>query len=96
MSFSLKTQNVIACLCGIPAAENIEEGLLSAQLEYLLLHFIGFCVEEAVNEEERSSIMYAPPQAQNLLTAELSSNTAGSRTTNSQPAAGHGPAELRD
>lgn len=50
--------------------------LVNAEGEYLL-PLEG--ARGAGEEEESGSIMYAPPQQQNLLTAELSTHTAAAR-----------------
>lgn len=41
--------------------------------------FISKGLGRAVDKKRSGSIMYAPPQAQNLLTAELSTHTAATR-----------------
>lgn len=58
---------------GLTAAENRARFLLNADVEYLLLYLNMALGGE---KEERSSIMHVPPQSKNLLTAELSTQTA--------------------
>lgn len=73
---SLERGNVITCPW-TPSSRNTS-WLLNAEVEYLLLYLKG-SRGGSEREGKRSSIMYAPPQHQNLLTAELSTHTAAAR-----------------